>query len=164
MSTPLTTADTRASVPTTPLLLQSYLTIQLGSQRFALAVDAIREVIDPLPLTPVPLAPATIAGLLAMDGQVVPVIRLRTLLGIAPDDATAPTNELVIVTDREERFALMVDRVEDVQSLPLARCEPLPATMDPAWRGMATGVFPLAQALLVVLDIAGVIASLSYTP
>ena len=59
----------------------------------------------------------------------------------------------VVVDHGGELYSLIVDSVGEVLSLPGSAFEPNPATLDPQWRDVATGIYRLDGALLVVLDV-----------
>jgi len=48
----------------------------------------------------------------------------------------------------------MVDQVGEVLSLPAAKFERNPPTLDPMWREFSAGIYRLDEKLLVVLDVA----------
>jgi purine-binding chemotaxis protein CheW len=52
-----------------------------------------------------------------------------------------------------ELYSLMVDQVGEVLSLPAAKFERNPPTLDPIWREFSLGIYRLEDKLLVVLDV-----------
>ena len=73
----------------------------------------VQEVIRGQAMTPVPLAPPMIEGLINLRGQIVSAIDLRRLLNLPcrPEGAT-PLN--VVVRDGEGAVSLLVDEIGDV--------------------------------------------------
>ena len=59
----------------------------------------------------------------------------------------------VVVDLRGELYSLRVDSVGEVLSLPAAKFERNPPTLDPLWREFSTGIYRLDNKLLVVLDV-----------
>jgi purine-binding chemotaxis protein CheW len=59
----------------------------------------------------------------------------------------------IVVDHRGELYSLMVDSVGEVLSLSSDDFERNPATMDPRWRDLSTGIYRLNDTLLVVLDV-----------
>ncbi len=60
------------------------LTFRAGSNRYAVAVSRVVEVLPKLELQPIPHAPALLAGVFNYRGKVVPVIDLGLLLSTVP--------------------------------------------------------------------------------
>ena len=77
-----------------------YCTFVLGEHLFGIEVRAVQEVIRHQVMTPVPLAPATIQGLINLRGQIVTAIDLRLRLDLPPRAGDArPTNVIVQLPD-----------------------------------------------------------------
>ena len=133
--------------------LQQYVAMTVAGQRFGIPVLAVRDVLGPLRLTRVPLAPPEVAGNFNLRGRIVTAIDLRPRLGLAPREKDAAWMS-VVVEHRGERYGLIVDSVGEVLRLDTAACERELPTLDPRWRGFADGIHRLDGALLVVLDVA----------
>lgn len=84
------------------------LTFRVAEQCFALDAARIAEVAARPPVTRVPGAPSSLAGLASLRGRVLPVIDLGRLL-VA--DAVAGAGSRLIVLDGAEPIALAVDEV-----------------------------------------------------
>jgi len=87
---------------------QSFLTVQVGDERFALPVSDVAEVIRPPAVTRVPLGPPSLLGVANMRGAVMPVVSLHRLLGrgVSPS-----SHARVVVIDRGTPVGLMIDNV-----------------------------------------------------
>lgn len=102
-------------------------TFRLHGETFALPILDVREIITPLPLTPVPQAPKFVEGVINLRGTIVPVVNLRRRFGIAP--AIEKSDERLIVADAGPQglIALQVDEVREVETLPPESLTPPPA-------------------------------------
>lgn len=130
---------------------REFVTIYVGSQLCGIPVLKVQDVLGPQKITPVPLAPHEVAGLLNLRGRIVTAIDLRRRLGLEP----RPANEKgmsVVVEQKGELYSLMVDSVGEVLRLPATSFERNPATLDPLWRKFSEGVYRLKDGLLVVLN------------
>ena len=87
---------------------QSFLTVHVGDDRFALPASDVAEVIRPPAVTRVPLGPASLLGVANLRGAVMPVVSLHRLLG---REGTASSNARVVVIDRGAPVGLLIDRV-----------------------------------------------------
>ncbi len=59
---------------------------RLADQEYALPIDVIQEVIRAVEATKLPSAPAFLSGVINLRGKVTPLVSLRTLLRLPPDD------------------------------------------------------------------------------
>ena len=136
--------------------MSDFVTIRIGSQDFGVPVMQVRDVLGHQRLTPVPLAPRAIAGLLNLRGRIVTAIDLRTRLGL-PRLAVGSEAAHVVVENGSERYALVVDGVGDVLHVDERQLDAVPPSLDPQWRAVASAVYPTARGLIVLLDIARLI-------
>lgn len=135
-----------------------YVTLHIASQLFGLAIDEVHEVFAANQITPVPLAPPAIKGMLNLRGRVVTAICLRTILGL-PATAEQTERMAIGVDIGGESFALLVDRIGDVMRLSSATHEANPIHLEAGWQGLSRGVHRLETTILVVLDLERIIGS-----
>jgi purine-binding chemotaxis protein CheW len=64
----------------------------------------------------------------------------------------------VVAEQGGELYALLVDQVSEVLRLPVAACEGNPPTLAPDWAAYSAGIYRLQGRLLVVLDVARLLA------
>ncbi len=108
---------------------------RIGAERFALPLEAVREVVPPQPpFARVPRASDAVRGVMNLRGRVVAVVDLAALVGLAPqplDDRAG----LVLVLDPQGRRALgvLIGGVVGVE--PLAPPDDAPAGLV---RGVVT--------------------------
>jgi purine-binding chemotaxis protein CheW len=133
--------------------MSDFVTIRIGVQEFGVPVMQVRDVLRRQHLTPVPLSPRAIAGLLNLRGRIVTAIDLRERLGLPPLSADAETANIVVEQDGEP-YALVVDNVGDVLQIDERQFEAVPSVLDPRWRAAASAVYPTEAGLIVLLDIA----------
>jgi purine-binding chemotaxis protein CheW len=85
--------------------------LRVGDERYALPVEDVRSIVDLEGLAPVLGAPPSVLGLRALDGALLPVFDLATVLGI---ERAAPSRIVVV----DGGIGLAVDEVLDVAELP----------------------------------------------
>ncbi len=136
---------------------QVLVTLTVGDQLCGVPVLAVRDVLGEQTITRIPLAPPEIAGSLNLRGRIVTAIDLRQRLRLPPVPAGQP--RMSVVADQGgELYALLVDQVSEVLSLDAAAFERSPPTLDKTWAAFSTGIFRLDGRLLVVLDVAKLLA------
>jgi purine-binding chemotaxis protein CheW len=104
-------------------------TFRIGDEDYAIDIMRVREIIHPLPITPVPRAPASVEGVVRLRGEVIPVLDVRKRLGVAASPPTRRTRFLVVnVAGR--RIGLVVDEVCEVIRIPRGEIRPAPPLGD----------------------------------
>ena len=128
-----------------------YATFLVAGHYLGLDVLEVQEVLSEQRLTPVPLAPEVVEGLINLRGQIVPALDLRRLLKLAP--AEPNQNRLSVVARGPHGLvSLQVDEIGDVMDLESSGFEPPPDNVDQAIRSLLRGVYKLKDRLLLVLD------------
>ena len=91
-------------------------TVVSAGRTYGLPVEHIHTVFEMMAVTPVPLAPYEVLGLVNLRGKIVTAVSLRRRLRYAPEPLEA-TRIAVGIDFRNESFALVVDEVGDVLTL-----------------------------------------------
>jgi purine-binding chemotaxis protein CheW len=132
---------------------QDYVTMFIDGQMFGIQVLTVQDVLGPQKITRIPLAPREVAGSLNLRGRIVTAVDVRLRLGLR--NAAEDNKGMSVVVDQNgELYSLMVDQVGEVLTLPSAKFERNPPTLDPMWREFSAGIYRLEDKLLVVLDVA----------
>lgn len=126
-------------------------TFLLDRLLFGVDVVRVQEVIRYQQMTPVPLAPPVIRGLINLRGQIVLALDMRARLEFAPRaDGELPMN--VVIRSETGPVSLLVDEIADVVEVQQDAFEPAPETMSGLGRELITGVYKLDGSLLLLLD------------
>jgi len=132
---------------------EDFVTMFIEGQMFGIPVLVVQDVLGPQKITRIPLAPPEVAGSLNLRGRIVTAIDVRMRLQLPQCSPDAGAGMSVVVDLKGELYSLKVDQVGEVLSLPAAKFERNPPTLDPLWREFSTGIYRLDEKLLVVLDV-----------
>jgi len=147
--------DAVAAQPDAALL--QLCTFSVADMFFGVDILSVEEAVHDKPVTTVPLAPPTMAGVLNLRGRILSAIDLRGRLNLPPRaDAGVQPPHLVVRSSLGE-VSLVVDRLEGVFDVSGADREPTPAHLGADMRELVIGVFKLDPKLLLVLDIEKVV-------
>jgi purine-binding chemotaxis protein CheW len=146
LGAPLRAAGERASDFT-----HQYLTFLLDQRTYAIPLAEVAEITNNLELNHMPRMPKGVEGLLNLRGQVLPVVNLRTRMGLPPAESKAFENILLLELDGH-RIGLLVDRVESVITASgdqITPAGPMLAGPDGGW---THGFVIQADRVVVILD------------
>ena len=107
-----------------------YLTFMLGGEAFAIGILRVKEIIEYHNITPVPMMPDCVRGVINLRGAVVPVIDLLARFGKASSAVSKRTCIVIVEVEAEgERqvIGVVVDAVNEVLDIAAADIEPAPA-------------------------------------
>ncbi|MDD2473547.1 MULTISPECIES: chemotaxis protein CheW [unclassified Methanoculleus] len=69
---------------------------QLGEEHYALDIQIAREIVEMMPITPLPRAPEYLAGIINLRGEITNIIDLRNLLGL-PESEEADSRKIIVL-------------------------------------------------------------------
>lgn len=131
-------------------------TFFLENELFGVDTLRVQEILTFQEITPVPLTPDYVRGLINLRGQIVTVIDLRCRLGFEKLENEAVSMNLIVNSD-EGLMSLLVDSIGNVLDINEDRLLPPPGTI----RGVAVHyiqeVCQLEDDLLIVLDLHSVL-------
>jgi len=133
-------------------------TFFLNDQQFAVPVEDVQEVLLSQPLTPVPLAPERIVGLLNLRGAVMPAIDLRVQLGLGRADISKAENKMLVLDTGDGLVSIVVDDIGDVFELSGEGWRSAPETVNSQHRGAIFAIYPTDGQILLGLKTATVCA------
>ena len=127
-------------------------TFYLDDMLFGIDVDAVQEVLRFQAMTPVPLAPSVVAGLINLRGQIVTALDMRRRLELPERPAELlPAN--VVLRSSAVGASLLVDAIGEVVEVDDETFEPPPETTRGVARELILGAYKLPGKLLLLLDL-----------
>jgi len=102
---------------------EPFVCFALGTDLFALALASVKRVVRMAHITPVPDPPPHIAGVIDIQGRVVPVMRLAGRFGY-PAKPVGINDRLLVIQALGREMALIVDDVIAIVQVPAEGREP----------------------------------------
>jgi purine-binding chemotaxis protein CheW len=138
------------------------LTFILGNETYGVDILRVQEIRGWSAVTKIPQAPAHVLGVLNLRGSIVPIVDLRMRLSLERAEYTAVTVIIVlsVVTESSRRdFGVVVDGVSDVVDVNESEVRPAPDLGARAATDYIRGLVPVAERMVVLLDIDRLIGS-----
>ena len=126
--------------------------VTINGETFGLPIEHVRTVFRVIDVTPVPLAPPYVVGLINLRGKILTAVSLRQRLGLPTD--TVNNAFAVCLKYEDEDFALIVDTVRDVVEVREADRLPASPHIADARAQLTLSIYRQGETLLPVLDIA----------
>lgn len=140
---------------------RQFLSFRAQGERYALAIDSVREITEYRSMTPVPMMPAFVRGVINLRGHVVPVIDLACRFGLGVTDPGKRTCVIIMdveTSDGEQlRFGLLVDAVDSVFDVE-DNLEPPPRFGTGLRADFIAGMVREASGFIIILDITRVLS------
>ncbi len=129
-----------------------YLSFTLAGDEYAVDILSVREIRELCPITPLPQSARHVRGVMNLRGAVVPVIDLRSALGLAETEYGKYT-VIVVLSVCERTIGFVVDGVSDVLKLEesaIERSLDLGVRVDSA---LISGIGRVQDRFVVLLDV-----------
>ena len=140
---------------------KQFLTFQLGQERYGIDILNIKEIIEYGNLTPVPMMPEFIAGVINLRGSVVPVINLALRFGEEATQLSKRTSIIILESKQEAdgtEIGIMVDLVNEVLDIDADDIAPPPTFGAKIRTDFIRGMGKIDGGFLVLLDVASVLS------
>ncbi|MGE0312921.1 MAG: chemotaxis protein CheW [Lautropia sp.] len=134
-----------------------YLTLTVGAERFAVSLGAVLEILQVGVLTPLPMTPPFVRGVMNLRGAVVPVLDLNARFGRARAVPSRRSCIVIVQVDSGEGEAgtqpmgLLVDAVQEVLAVADDDLEPVPPIGNRIAPDLLAGIARVRGALCPVL-------------
>jgi len=138
--------------------LLQLVSFMIQNEEFAIDILFVQEINRMLQITKVPNAPAFVSGVVNLRGRVIPVIDLRTKLGMETK-AHDKNTRIVVVEVKEKTVGFIVDAVKEVLRIPSSITEPPPELVTGINSEFIKAVGKLEDRLITLIDIEKILSN-----
>ena len=91
----------------------------LGAENYALDINIVREIVEMMPITVIPRAPAYITGVINLRGEIVNIVNLNTFLKLPDRPITKDQKIIVLMSEVAggNNVGMIVDNVSSVTEI-----------------------------------------------
>lgn len=104
--------------------VEQYLVFRCDALRIGVRVDCVVEALINQTITPLPMLPDYVCGIINLRGEVVPVVSIRLRLG----KPSAEEKSIIVLNINGTQLGVLVDQVDQMVKLPRSSILPVPAT------------------------------------
>jgi purine-binding chemotaxis protein CheW len=117
----------------------------LGGERYALDIQLAREIVEMIPITPIPRSPPFISGVINLRGEITNIMNLNTLLGLPPQETRENQKIIVLVPDAASgsNVGIIVDEVTSVHQVAETDIEHLGEGLSSEFSSFVKGIIKL---------------------
>jgi purine-binding chemotaxis protein CheW len=127
-----------------------FVTFHVENLFFGIEAVRVQEVLRYQEMTPIPLSPEAIRGLINLRGQIVAAVDMRCTLGLPLHPGPEMPMNIILQSD-DGPVSLLVDTIGDVLEVPLNSYAPVPDNVPAHQREMIAGVYRLKDRLMLLL-------------
>ena len=123
---------------------------EVGSNKFGINVIKVKEIIQPIPVTFIPHAHPHVEGIIQLRGEVLPVVDMKKVLGLANTDYNEQQKYIVAEFNRQ-RVVFHVDNVTQIHRFSWDQIEK-PTEIYQGGSSQVIGVIKRDNFMLLLLD------------
>jgi purine-binding chemotaxis protein CheW len=138
--------------------LLQLVTFKIGNEEFGINILLVQEIIKMLQITKIPNTPEYVEGIINLRGKIIPVVDLRSRLGMNKKDMNKDSRVIVVEVDNKT-IGFIVDSVNEVIRIPANITEPPPELITGVDSEYIKSVGKLEDRLLILIDIEKILKS-----
>lgn len=98
---------------------------EMGTELYALDIQLAREIVEMMPITPIPRAPSFINGIINLRGEITTIINLNTIMGLPQTEIRKDQKIIILVPESAggNNVGIIVDEVHSVNQVPESAIE-----------------------------------------
>ncbi|WP_153720686.1 chemotaxis protein [Sporosarcina cascadiensis] len=132
---------------------------EMGGNRYGINVIKVKEIIMPLPITPIPHAHFAVEGIIQLRGEVLPVVSMEKILGMAPS-ANPQDEKYIVASFNKQTVVFKVHNVTQIHRISWNQIEK-PSGIYAAENSQVIGVIKLDGEMLLLLDFEKIILDIN---
>lgn len=136
---------------------KQYIVVQIGSEKYGIDIGYIDNIVRMQKITRVPKAQAYFPGIINLRGEVVPVMSIRTKMGLEPDVYTNASRIIILKIEERGMLGVIVDAVCEVVTLNSENIEPNNVSTNHTKDNFINGIGKSGEQLISLLEINAII-------
>ena len=136
---------------------KQYIVVQIGSEKYGIDIGYIDTIVRMSKITRVPKAQVYFPGIINLRGEVVPVMSIRTKMGLESDVYTNTTRIIILKIEDRGMLGVIVDAVCEVVTLATDEVEPNHVHSNHTKDNFINGIGKNGDQLISLLEINAII-------
>jgi purine-binding chemotaxis protein CheW len=128
-----------------------YMTFSVSGGQFAIPLSKVQEVIPDTEVTPVPMAPDYLRGIINLRGRIVSVVALNLRFGLPPPSGSGDAS-ILIIENKGSLLGLQTDSIDNVIQLASDQISPPPSYSTAPYNKYVEAVAQTDRHLIVILN------------
>lgn len=138
--------------------LLQLVSFKIDDAEFGVDILRVQEINKMMELTSVPNTPSFVEGVVNLRGRIIPVINLRSRLGLEVIKYDSETR-IIVVDLHNKTIGFIVDEVKEVLRIPRSITEQPPDVVSGVDSDYITAIGKLEDRLLILLDLTKILSN-----
>lgn len=134
-----------------------YIVVKIGNEQYGIDISYVDNIVRMQKITRVPKAQSYFKGIINLRGEIVPVMSIRTKMGLDEDVFSNATRIIILKIEAQGLFGVIVDEVKEVVTLGREEIEKVAGQAKSVKDNFINGIGKHGSELISLLDINSII-------
>ncbi len=135
---------------------KQYIVVKIGSEQYGIDISYVDNIVRMQKITRVPKAQNYFPGIINLRGEVVPVMSIRTKMGLEPDQFTDASRIIILKVEQQGSLGIIIDEVKEVVTLGEEEIDKVASAKDEK-SNFINGIGKHGEELISLFDINAII-------
>ncbi len=135
---------------------QKYAVFIIGEEDFGVEINRVVEILSTQKVHSIPDLPDFLSGIIAVRGQIIPLLDLRKRLGIM---SSSKKEQIIVIKYDNEKIGVLVDHVKEITSLRKDEITNPPAIFKGLKRKYLAGIGKKDDRVIIILNVDDLLTS-----
>jgi purine-binding chemotaxis protein CheW len=136
---------------------KQYIVVQVGNEKYGIDIGYVDNIIRMQKITRVPKAQVYFKGIINLRGEIVPIMSIRTKMGLEDDVFTNSTRIIILKLEEKGLLGVIVDEVCEVVTLSEDDIEPVTPNSADAKSNFICGIGKKGDTLISLFEINSIV-------
>jgi purine-binding chemotaxis protein CheW len=136
---------------------KQYIVVQVGNEKYGIDIGYVDNIIRMQKITRVPKAQVYFKGIINLRGEIVPIMSIRTKMGLEDDVFTNSTRIIILKLEEKGLLGVIVDEVCEVVTLSEDDIEPVSPNSSDAKSNFISGIGKKGDTLISLFEINSIV-------
>ncbi|MFP3154070.1 chemotaxis protein CheW [Lachnospiraceae bacterium ZAX-1] len=142
--------------------LRQYIVVKIEDEQYGIDIKYIDNIVRMQKITRVPKAPSYFNGIINLRGEVVPVMSIRTKMGLPADVFTDDSRIIVLKVEQQGALGMIIDEVKEVVTLSTEEIDKVASNVKDEKSNYINGIGKHGDELISLFDINCIIEEREY--
>lgn len=135
---------------------KQFIVVKIGSEQYGIDISYVDNIVRMQKITRVPKAQSYFKGIINLRGEVVPVMSIRTKMGLELDEFTDASRIIILKIEQQGALGIIIDEVKEVVTLGEEEIDKVSSTKDEK-SNFINGIGKHGEELISLFDINAII-------
>ena len=137
--------------------IMQYIVVQIGSEKYGIDISYVDNIVRMQKITRVPKAQPYFKGIINLRGEIVPVMSIRTKMGLVDDVFTNASRIIILKIEEKGSLGVIVDEVCEVVNLAEDEIETNNINSNHVKDSFINGIGKNGEQLISLFDISAIV-------